>query len=310
MQTLDGTQGSYVLSNKLGGKGKYGGVWTGTRTSDNVPVTVKRLEKYSSTLPEIMRRLSQLDHPNIAKVLDAFVAPDGCLYIVRQYIQGTDLKHVLTQKNIYRKVDEQCFVEAAKAVLRGLQAVHELGVIHRDIKPSNVVIRHNEGENPHEADFTTATLIDFEQAMLYPNPGNPSSSFALIYSPPEMLLKHNHLIAPASDLFALGTTLYHLVMGKTPYSDCNPEILVNLQLTYPMKQPARMDDKLLSVLAKAAYKEPFRLPPRRLTAEEVEQTLQLGIAKRYQTAAEMLGELGEVQQPIKKINWLLRALTN
>lgn len=118
-----------------------------------------------------------------------------------------------------------------------------------------------------------------------------------------MLLKKNSLVCPASDLFALSITLFQLINGRAPYTDCNPEILVNLQLTYPMKQPPRMTDQLFAVLAKAAYKASFRLPPRRLGPEETEQTLQRGIQGRYQSANEMLADLQQVKSAIKPSFW-------
>lgn len=118
-----------------------------------------------------------------------------------------------------------------------------------------------------------------------------------------MLLKYNKLVGPWSDLFALSVMLFQLIMGKAPYSDCNPEILVNLQLTYPMKKPTRMTDELYACLSKAAHKGVFRLPPRRLTPQEIENTLQDGINGRYKTAAEMLEDLEKIETPFRKLSW-------
>ena len=305
-ETLHGQKNDYILLDRKGSKGKYGGVWVGTTADGNQKVTVKCMSKYGPSLPSLMQRLAGIDSPYVAKVLDTFVADDGCLYIVRQYVEGTDLKTLFTSKSQYRKIDERKFIDAGKSVLKALIQTHEAGIVHRDVKPSNVIIQHLPGQNPVEADFAQAVLIDFEQCSPYPDTSGVRSSFALVYSPPEMLLKYNSLVGPWSDLFALSVMLFQLIMGKAPYTDCNPEILVNLQLTYPMKQPVRMADDLFGVLSHAAYKHPFRLPPRRLSPDEIEQTLRQGVEGRYQSAADMLADLEKVGEPFKKTSWINR----
>lgn len=306
MEQITGQRGTYILTGKQGGKGKFGGIWTGTTADGQTRISVKRIEKYGEALPMLMQRLTTISHPNVAPTLDTWIGADGCLYVVRKYIAGTDLKSLFTNKSIYRKVDEMKFVQVGLAMLDALEQVHNAGVIHRDIKPSNIIIPHNEGANVTEQDFSKAVLIDFEQCSAYPDTSDVRSSFALIFSPPEMLLKRNKLVCPASDLFALSISLFQLIMGKAPYTDCNPEILVNLQLTYPMKQPARMDDKLFTTLAKAAAKAQFPRPPRQLSPDIVEQILQQGISMRYQSAAEMRSDLQNVTQTFKPISWLNR----
>lgn len=304
MEHLTGKKGSYVLNGRQGGKGKFGGIWTGTTDDGRVSVSVKRIEKYGQALPGLMEKLMGVEHENVAKTLDTWVGEDGCLYVVREYVKGTDLKTIFTTKAMYRKMDEMKFVEAGKSVLRALDAVHGAGVIHRDVKPSNIIVPHVDGDDPTEQDFSKVILIDFEQCSAYPDESDVRSSFALVFSPPEMLLKRNRLVCPASDLFALSISLFQLIMGKAPYTDCNPEILVNLQLTYPMKQPARMDDQLFAVLSKAAYKATFPKPPRQLSPDVVEKILKEGIAGRYQSASEMLVDLEKVEKTFKPVSWL------
>ncbi len=290
----------YILDEKLGSKGKYGGVFIARDKETGQKVSIKALAQYSPSLPEIMERLKTLNSPYVARVIDAYI-DGGLLYIIREFIEGIDLKKVLTDKTIYRQTDENNFLKAGISILKGLHEVHSLGIVHRDIKPSNIVVRNQEN-------FSDIAIIDFEQAQLFPDNSNPKSSFALIYSPPEMLLKFNHLVCPASDLYALSITLFHLIMGKTPYTDCNPEILINLQLTYPMKQPVRMADDLFSVLSKAAYKQKFALPPTRMEREKIEETLRLGIQGRYQTAQDMLNDLQHVTEVFKQVSWLTKLL--
>lgn len=293
----------YEILSRQGGKGKYGGIYIGM-SPEGRKVSIKCVTHYTPVMESLMRRLMTIDNPHIAKVIDVFKQDDGCLYIVREYVEGIDMKTLFTDKSKYRKVEERKFVDMGLSILDALEEVHAAGIIHRDIKPSNIILRCKEDAAVADADFRDVALIDFEQCSAYPDASGVKSSFALIYSPPEMLLKYNTLVTPSSDLYSLSITMYHLIMGKTPYTDCNPEILVNLMLTYPMKQPPRMADDLYMILSKAAYKEPFRLPPRRLSPQEIEQTLRMGVEGRYATAAQMAYDMGHVGEPLKKLSWL------
>ncbi|MCQ2200942.1 MAG: protein kinase [Bacteroidales bacterium] len=303
--TLD----DYEITGSLGSKGKFGGVQVGyVKARPEISVTIKRIEKYGERLLPLLQKVKEISHPSIAPILDVESVPSVGLLVARKKIEGTDLKTIFTTKSLYRRVDEKKFIQAGCAILRGLEKLHAAGVIHRDIKPSNIIIPHAEGEDVTKADFSKAVIIDFEQSSPYPDNSGVRSSFALVYSPPEMLLKYNSLVGPWSDFFALSVMLFQLIMGKAPYSDCNPEILVNLQLTYPMKQPVRMADDLYACLRKAAYKEPFRIPPRRMSQQEIEQTLRKGVQGRYRSAEEMLRDLEQVGEPFKKVSWIQKVL--
>lgn len=304
--TLDG----YEITGSLGSKGKFGGVQIAYSLSDpDKEVTIKRIDRYGERLHPLLERVKEIHHPYIAPIIDVRDVPGEGLYIIREKIEGTDLKTIFTQKSLYRHVDEQKFIDAGCAILKALDKLHAAGVIHRDIKPSNVIIPHTEKEDVTKADFTKAVLIDFEQASPYPDYSGVRSAFALVYSPPEMLMKYNSLVGPWSDFFALSVMLFQLIMGKAPYTDCNPEILVNLQLTYPMKQPTRMADDLFACLSKAAYKEQFRIPPRKMEQAEIEQTLRRGIEGRYQNAKDMLADLEKVTEPFKKVSWIQKVFS-
>lgn len=279
----------YQVERTLGGRGKWGGVELATDEAGR-RVTIKRLARYPAELPGL---LSQLPG-----TVETAVEGDGRLRIVREWVEGTDLKSLYTDKKLYHAVPEERYVEAAISVCGQLSSTHRLGLTHRDVKPSNIVVPHAAGAAPSEWRFGEARLIDYEQMA--------SNAFALIYSPPEMVLRRADLIGPPSDLFALGVTLYHMVMGKTPYTDCNPEVLINLQLTYPVRRPARMSDALWRVVEKSTYKSSFRLPPTRLDADEVTDTLRRGIAGRYQSADEMCADLREVGAALRPLGWLER----
>lgn len=289
MIILQGHTGTYHLTQSQGTTGKFGGIYKGHRQEDNCPVSAKRLKPDSVIQNDALKQLLSIHHPSLAATIE--IINDGKdRYIIRKYYAGTDLKTILNKGSLYRKVKARLFTEMAIHILDGLSVLHQQGMIHRDIKPANIIIQHREDENPNEWTGKNAVLIDFEQASLIPCP-HQRSPFALVYSPPEQLLNKSYLANASSDLFALAITLYECVAGKAPYQDCNAEILLNLQLTYPVKKPPRMDENFFNILAKAAYKESFPKPPRLLSATQIESILQKGIVNRYQTAEEMKKEL-------------------
>lgn len=306
VRTLRGGASDYVIDGNMGRASKFGGVMTGSDANGR-RVTIKALDRRREGLADVTERLRKISRRDVAQVIDHFTGEDGKDYVVREMIEGTDLKSIFANKKVYGKIDEDNYIRMGCAVLRALDAVHKAGVIHRDIKPSNIILRHAPGADITQCDFSDIALIDFEQGAPYPATPSQRTQFALIYSPPEMLLKHNELVGPQADIFALGITIFHLVMGKTPYTDCNPEVLINLQLTYPMKKPARMTDELFDVLSRAAYKQQFRLPPRRLSPDEVTETLKKGVDGRYATATDMLADLEKVGKALKPANWWQRA---
>ncbi len=302
-----GQQGTYVVCGSMGRKSRFGGIMLATDKTTGKKVSIKRIDRPTDEHRVLLGRLQRTVVNGVSQILD-IVEIQNSLYIVREFVEGTDLKTIFTDKKTYGRIDENRWLDVGRSVLRILSAVHSLGIVHRDIKPSNIVLRHTSEADVTKADYSDVVLIDFEQCSAFPpEEGSLHTSFALIYSPPEMVLKRNELVGPQADLFSLAITIYHLVMGKTPYTDCNPEVLINLQLTYPMKKPARMTQALFDVLSRAAYKQSFRLPPRRLSDEEIVLTLRRGIGGRYSSADEMLYDLCKVESALLPASWWQKA---
>ncbi len=300
MILVKGDTANYFLDQATAKRGKFGITWRAVRETgaEKESVIVKHITSPASYYTEILKRLQTINHQSFSPVIDYFVR-DGKFYVVRPYIEGTDLKTIINSVSIHKKINPASFLKMGERLLDVLGTLHKSGLVHRDIKPSNIIIRHNKETNPAEWDMSDVFLIDYEQSTHYPDKSGIRAPFALVYSPPEILLKYNYLINPSSDLFSLGITIFHAITAKPPYADCNPEVLVNLQLTYPLKQPSTMSDELFAVLAKAAYKEQFPLPPRKLNSTKIEEILIKGAAARYQSAQEMKHDLQAVKE-VKK----------
>jgi WD40 repeat protein len=159
--------------------------------------------------------LALMDHPNIAKVLDAGATETGRPYFVMELVQGLAITRYCDEKNLSTRRRLELFVQVCQAV----QHAHQKGVIHRDIKPSNVLVADPEGVPiPKIIDFGIAKatadqrLTDktvftaFEQFI-----GTPA------YMSPEQAKLSGLEVDTRSDIYSLGVLLYELLTGKTPF---------------------------------------------------------------------------------------------
>ena len=145
------------------------------------------------------------EHPQIP-ALFAYFEDNGFLYLVQQFIKGENLFNELTQKGTYNETQIQ---ELLLDLLPILKFIHERDVIHRDIKPQNIMRRESDGK---------LVLIDFGASKeltstVHTQIGTTIGSYG--YSPYEQIKEGKAY--PASDLFGLGVTCFHLFTGNSPF---------------------------------------------------------------------------------------------
>ena len=304
MITLTGQNASYRFSENslLKHKGKFGSVYTGTKTEDNSKVIIKQLDpaggKSNAAIMRFMKEAYiRVDHPGIAKTLD-FITKENHYYLVREYVEGLDYSAIIKKHAPGKRVRLVFSIICALKVLQVLDFLHQMNIFHRDIRPSNIMVKFTGDKK--KIDFykqPEVKLIDLGLAKIDHQEFTKDDEkvpFALIYSPPEQVLNHNKLVNASSDIYSLGVTLYQMITLKTPFQHNNPEILMNLMLTQELPKKRIIPEDLFNVLMNATAKYRFPLPPNRYPQEELEKMLASGQASRYQSAKAMQDDLENV----------------
>ncbi|MGE3805599.1 MAG: serine/threonine protein kinase [Gemmataceae bacterium] len=265
--------GDYVLEERLG-QGGIGEVYRATRRGDYVPVALKVIHADHLTRPEAVRQfewemrvLSQLDHPNVVRILGADQA-NGRHYFAMEYVEGTHLGRLIQQVG---PLPIDLASHACRQAALGLQHAHEHGLIHRDIKPANLLVMlPNERLTASTWDTMPGTgrwlvkILDWGLAALRIHDGSapPSTGVTLgtaDYLAPEQAQDPRNADIRA-DIYSLGCTLYHLLTGQVPFPDGSVmQKLLQHQKSEPIPvQTLRTDvpGALAAILKKMMAKNP------------------------------------------------------
>ncbi len=213
--------GNYKLLEKIG-EGGFGVVWVADQERPVRRRVALKIIKLGMDTQEVIARFGQerqalamMDHPHIAKVLDAGATDGGRPYFVMELVHGIKITDYCDQANLPTADRLALFIQVCSAV----QHAHQKGIIHRDLKPSNILVTLHDGEPvPKVIDFgvakatqqqslTDLTVYTQFQQMI----GTP------LYMSPEQAEMSGLDIDTRSDIYSLGVLLYELLTGRTPF---------------------------------------------------------------------------------------------
>ena len=241
--------GRYKLLQKIG-EGGMGVVYLAEQRQPVVRKVALKIIKLGMDTWQVIARfeaerqaLALMDHPNIARVLDAGTTVTGRPYFVMDLVQGLPITQFCDEGSLSTRERLDLFVDVCSAV----QHAHQKGIIHRDLKPSNILVTlHGDRPVPKVIDFgvakatqgrlTERTLFTQFQQLI----GTPA------YMSPEQTSLSGLDVDTRSDIYALGVLLYELLTGRTPFDgkELMQAGLDEMRRTLREKEPPRPSARL------------------------------------------------------------------
>jgi serine/threonine protein kinase/tetratricopeptide (TPR) repeat protein len=295
--------GPYKLLEQIG-EGGMGVVWMAEQKEPIHRRVALKVIKAGMDSKQVLARfeaerqaLALMDHPHIARVLDAGVTGTGRPYFVMELVKGAPITQYCDDKHLSLRERLELFGDVCRAV----QHAHQKGIIHRDLKPSNILIAPFDGKPVVKViDFgvakatgqrlTDATLFTGFGAVV----GTPE------YMSPEQAETNNQDIDTRSDIYSLGVLLYELLTGSTPLTKKRVkeaallEVLRVIREEDPPKPSTRLSstEELPSISAQR-HTEPAKLA--KLVRGELDwivmKALEKDRGRRYETASDFAQDL-------------------
>ena len=256
--------GQFRIVEKIG-KGGMGAVYKAEQPDMNRYVAIKILHSRYLSRSDLVSRfrrearaMSQLSHPNTARVFLYGQLDDGACYFVMEHLVGQNLAQLVRAEGA---MEPKRAMRIMIQVCSALEEAHQAGIVHRDLKPENVFITTQGGirDFPKVLDFGLAKVTERQM-----RPGSMVlTQQGMVFGTPEFMSPeqaHGKTLDARSDIYSLGIILYELLTGKLPFDAKQPIEYIQLHVNatpIPLSErradttfPPGLEEVLMAALAK------------------------------------------------------------
>ena len=243
--------------------------------------------------------LALMDHPNVARVLDAGATESGRPYFVMELIRGVPITVYCDQCELTTRERLELFIQ----VCQGVQHAHQKGIIHRDVKPTNVLVAMQDGRPVAKViDFGVAKAINQRLTQRTILTGFAQMLGTPLYMSPEQADMSPLALDTRTDVYSLGVLLYELLTGTTPFEgsqlgeasfDEVRRVIRDVEPPAPSTRISTLGERVRAIA------ERRRTDPRRLNLEVrgdldwiAMKALEKDRARRYETASALAADVG------------------
>ncbi len=291
--------GSYRLLEQIG-EGGYGTVYLAEQREPVTRRVALKIIKLGMDTKQVIARfeserqaLAMMEHPNIARVLEAGATAQGRPFFVMELVRGVPITEFCDDAKLAIRGRLGIFLDVCAAV----QHAHQKGVIHRDLKPSNILVTL-------DGDVPMPKIIDFGIAKATGQKLTEHSVFTQFrqcigtpaYMSPEQAQFSNQDVDTRTDVYALGVLLYELLTGNTPHNtkqlltQGQEAIFRAIREVDPVKPSTRLTESRKRVNDPSNRRLPDAEVPRDLDWVAM-KALEKDRKRRYETAAALAGDV-------------------